>query len=306
MSSSSSSASSSAVAPSHPSSSSDSYTRYDSESTRGKHESRDDYEDEPRSQYKISNLITLFNKNQITLTTIFTYQKRVILLQISQKGFMYFLYIPSKYDMYVDRALGIATYELMDDDEQEDNVDTLFYNKLPIENLRRVKTSKNKSLQRFLPLVSESPVKLMFLEEYFLSYITRHNDIDSLLLSSPFNSRKGYFYVIELEFFYKHINKMSDELSKFERALNEAVYDKLTVEISAARKAIKKAYKVISSLQPKEEKEGFLAAINKLQKYSNVEKHREKAYEVMTDFRMKNLNKMFEIENVTYTMKEFK
>jgi hypothetical protein len=271
-------------------------------------ESSDDEssDDEPKSsKYKISNLITLFNKNSITLHNIFTYRKRVMFLLVSHEVIMYSIYIPSKYEMYIDRSLGIPTYELADDEEEEEDTDTLFYNRLPIENIRRTKVSKSKSLQRFLPLVTESPIKMMYIDEGFISYISRQNTIDSLLLLSPCKLT-GYYYITDLEFFFKNLPKLLDEFTRFERALNDAVYDRLTTELDVAKNAITKAQKMIVTLKPKEEKIGFATAIHKLNKYVQDEKSKEKAKDMLVKLRNKNLNKMFEIENITYVMKEFK
>lgn len=268
----------------------------------------DSEDDEPKtSKYKISNLITLFNKSNIELTAIFTYRKRVQMIQVIHETFTYFIYIPSKYEMYIDRSLGIATYDLSDDDENEgeEAQDTLFYSKLPIQNLRREKKSKCKNLTRFLPLVSESPIKILYIEEYFLCFINRHNEVDSMILLSPFKT-SGYFFLTDLEFFFKNLTKLVDEFSKFEKALTEAVYDKLTVEVDAAKAAVAKAQKTVSKLDPKGEKKEFVKRIVKLNDYYKDDKHREKAKGMLLKLRSKNLKKMFDIENLTYVMKEFK
>ena len=256
------------------------------------------------SKYKISNLISLFNKNNIALQAIFTYDRRVMLLLIVHGSFNYAIYIPSRYEMFIDRSLGIAVYEL-NDDEEEEQQDTLFYNRLPIENVRRVKASKAKALQRFLPLVEESPIKMLYIEEYFVTYITRSNEVDSLMIMSPFKG-SGYFYLTDLEFFFKNLAKLHDEFARFERALNEAVYDRLTTELDSAKVAIMKAQKMVTSIKPKETKQKFLGAVGKLNKYLTVDKHQEKARKWLLKLRNNNLNKMFEIEHVTYVMKEFK
>lgn len=261
-----------------------------------------------RSKYKLSNLIALFNKQNIDLINIFTNDKSVQFLMVVQNNLKYLLYIPSKYDMYVDRTLGIATYDLlMDDGEQEDgSEETLFYNRLPIESVRRAKNSKSKSLSRFLPLVTESPIKMMYIDEYFLSYISRHNDISSLIISSPFKEKPSYYYVTDLEFFFKNLQRLGDEFKKFERALSDAVYDRLTTEIDTARKAIVKAQQVLTKLNPQQTKKAFFNATDKLTKYLEIEQHRPKASKMMIDVRTSNLNKMFNLENITYVMKEFK
>jgi hypothetical protein len=266
------------------------------------------YSSTKRSKYKLSNLIALFNKQNIDLINIFTNDKSVQFLMVIQNNLKYLIYIPSKYDMYVDRTLGIATYDLlMDDGEQEDGTEeTLFYNRLPIESLRRAKSSKSKSLSRFLPLVTESPIKMMYIDEYFLSYISRHNDINSLIISSPFKEKPSYYYVTDLEFFFKNLQRLGDEFKKFERALSDAVYDRLTTEIDTARKAIVKAQKILTTLNPQQTKKAFLDATTKLTKYLEIEQHRNKASKMMVDVRSSNLNKMFNLENITYVMKEFK
>lgn len=270
------------------------------------HEESDE-DDEPKSsKYKISNLISLLDKYNIKLQTIFTYKKRVMMIQIYQDGFSYFVYVPSKYEMYIDRSLGIACYDMNDDDEEEqEEQETLFYSKLPIVTLRRAKKAKIKGLARFLPLVSESPIKIMYVTNYFVCYISRHNEVDSMIMLSPFTT-SGYFYITDLEFFFKTTSKMPEELTRFEQAFNEAVYNRLTVEIDQARQTLAKATKLVNDIQPKAEKKHFEKVIHKLKKYAIDDKHERKAMKMMVQARNSNLNKMFQIENVTYVMKEFK
>ena len=166
--------------------------------------------------------------------------------------------------------------------------------------------SKTKSLQRFLPLVSESPIKLLYIDEYFISYITRHNEVDSLISLSPYNKEKGYFYMIDLEFFYKNVSKLSNEFTKFEKALNKVVYDKLAVEVEGTKKSIDKAQKMLSTVQPIKEKDEFNQRVDELNKFYLVDKHKEKARTNLISIRGLNLNKIFDFENITYMMKEFK
>ena len=261
--------------------------------------------------YKISNLNAKFQEVGIDLQTIFTYEKRIIMLEVIAETFKFFIYIPSKYEMHIDNAfrlLGIATYELNDEpsDSSLDEPDTLFYSKLPIETLRRKKMSMTKSLHRFLPLVSESPVKLLYIDEYFISYITRHNDVDSLISLSPYNKEKGYFYIIDLEFFYKNVSKLSSEFSKFEKALNKVVYDKLAVEVEGTKKSIDKAQKMLVAVNPIKEQIEFSQRVDELNKFYLVDKHKEKARTNLIGLRSLNLNKIFDFENITYMMKEFK
>ena len=283
---------------------------YDEENERDERRddksSSDSEEETKSSRHKITNLIALFNKQNISLLTIFTFHKRVMFLMINHEGFQYLIYIPSKYEMYIDRSLGIATYELVEDDEEDaEEQDTLFYNRLPIESLRRKRASKVKSLQRFLPLVTESPIKMMYIDEYFVSYISRQNEVDSLLLISPFK-QAGYFYVTDLEFFYKNLNKLNDEFSRFEKALNDAVYDRLTTELDTAKIAVKKAEAMLSKLEPTQVKKQFFKQVDKINKYTSIDKYKNKAVTLLLSLRKKNLNKMFEVENITYVMKEFK
>ena len=212
--------------------------------------------------------------------------------------------MPSKYEMFMERPLGIATYELIEDD-QADEQETLFFNKLPIESMRRDKVSKSKSLNRFLPLVTESDIKLMHVAEYFLVYISRDNTVESYLLSNPIQEG-GYYYMMDLEYLFRNIAKITDELSKFEKAFNDAVYDRLSTEVQNTKVNLKKVVKRVTELQPLEDKNLFNQRVSKIQKYVKVDKHKDKANKMLTEVRHRNLNKMFETENITYVLKEFK
>jgi hypothetical protein len=259
---------------------------------------------QPASKYKFSNLIDFFNKFDIRLLSVFNIKKRIKLLLISVESFNVCVYMPSKYEMYMERPIGIATYELQEDDDEEEQ-DTLFYNRLPIESMKREKSSKVKSLMRFLPLVTESPIKTMYIGKYFLSYINRDNEIDSYLCNSPVTDT-GYYYMIDLTFLFSHIKNISGELLRFESAFNNAVYDRLTTEVEKTKANLTKAIKKVQNIQPQAEKKTFSQKLAKLYVYLKQDKHKEKANAFLIDVRQKNLNNMFDIENVTYVMKEFK
>ena len=282
------------------------YREIEKEGKKEEHEddADDDDDQQPASKYKLSNLIDFFNKFDIRLLSVFNVKKRIKLLLISVESFNVCVYMPTRYEMYMERPIGIATYELQEDDEEEEQ-DTLFYNRLPIESMKREKSSKVKSLMRFLPLVTESPIKTMYIGKYFLSYITKNNDIDSYLCSSPVTDT-GYYYIIDLQFLFSHIKNISGELLRFESAFNNAVYDRLTTEVEKTKTNLNKAIKKVQNIQPQGEKKTFNQKLAKLYAYLKQEKHKEKASAFLIDVRQKNLNNMFDIENVTYVMKEFK
>ena len=274
--------------------------------TKYAHYQEDEEEDdEPQtSVFKITNLISLFTKHDIKIQSIFVRRRRIKFLIVTVQNFTIGLHMPAKYEMYMERPLGIGTYELVEDDEEDDQ-DTLFYNKLPIESLRREKISKIKSLHRFLPLITESEIKIMNVSKYFIVYIDQQNTVQNFILSNPIGET-GYYYLMDLQFLFKNLNKVNDDLVKFEKAFNDAVYDRLSTEVQNTKVNLKKVAKRVYELKPLDEKKLFNEKLTKIMKYVKIDKHREKANKVLAEVRSKNLNAMFDMENVTYVLREFK
>ena len=63
--------------------------------------------------YKISNLNAKFQEVGIDLQTIFTYEKRIIMLEVIAETFKFFIYIPSKYEMHIDNAFRLLELRIM-------------------------------------------------------------------------------------------------------------------------------------------------------------------------------------------------
>ena len=99
---------------------------------------------------------------------------------------------------------------------------------------------------------------------------------------------------------------MNDELSKFEAAFNDAVYDRLEGEVENTKQNLVKVSKRVNALKPSDEKKSFGKKVDKLMKYVKIDKHTEKANKMLMEIRHKNLQNMFTMENVTYVLKEFK
>ncbi len=263
-----------------------------------------DEDDNKTSKYKLANLINFFAKHNIKLKSIFTEKRRIKFVLIQVSLFNLCVYMPSKYEMYMEKPIGIATYELQIDDE-DDDVDTLFYNRLPIEEMRRKKKSKSKSMQRFMPLMTDSNIKTMYLDEYFIVYIDRDNEIESYLMNNPCQSQ-GYYYLTDLQYLFKNINRMHEELSRFERVFNDAVYDRLSSEVEQTKQNLDKMVKKVQKINPLMEKKIYNTKQEKIAKYLKKDKYKDKAKALMMKIRQDNLNNMFNIENITYVMKEFK
>ena len=266
----------------------------------------EDEEEEPQSVFKLDNLVALLSKHNVTIHSLYTVKKRVKFLLLVIQNFYMGIYMSSKYTMYISKLTGFETFSLEDDEEDNDQ-DTMFYQRLPIEGVRREKHSKCRSLLRFSPLVSESPIKLMYLGRHFLGYITRDNKVESYVINNPVY-KTGFYYMTDLEYLFKNLKdgKIMDDLQRFEKAFCDASFDRLQVEITNSKENVMKIFKTVQSMKPAVEKKTFFEKVAKLNKYVKVDKHKEKANGMLAQIRQDNLDTIFTIENVTFALKELK
>ncbi len=190
-------------------------------------EYEDDREDEVE-EYEISNLLNYFKKNNIGVNGIFTSDGRTVFLfvQYLSSGLDLFIYIPSKYYIKTDNSVKNYLHVNLKTEEEEDIIPSIFVN---VKN-SSIKKTIDSSLNRFSPLFQDSIYKLLYINKEMMCYINRYNSVDSYTFSTPFN-RVGYYYMLDLENFYKEANNLEKNLSMHETLLYTKIYSTFDSEL---------------------------------------------------------------------------
>jgi hypothetical protein len=155
--------------------------------------------------FKVSSLLSHIRKQNIEVKALFSFENRVVFLVCSYKdvGLELFVYIPSKYNITAEKSIGLPLYELgFDEEDSTRNNESIFINQTVSTAVRKEKKEKIMSLHRFIPLLAEQSYKLLYLDDYYMVFIDRHNEISNFILSSP-PIMKGYYFLTDMEYFLK-------------------------------------------------------------------------------------------------------
>jgi hypothetical protein len=167
-------------------------------------------------EYEISNLLSYFKKNNISVHGIFTHEGRTVFMfiQYLTSGLDFFVYIPSKYFIKPDNSVKNYFHVNLKLDEEEKVVNSIFINN----HSNNIRGSVEGSLNRFVPLFQDSIYKLVYINKEMLTYINRYDTVDSFTFSSPFN-KVGYYFMTDLENFYKESNNLEKNVILYETLL---------------------------------------------------------------------------------------
>jgi hypothetical protein len=194
------------------------------------------YEEDEVEEYEISNLLNYFKKNNIGVHGIFTSDGRTVFLfiQYLSSGLDFFIYIPSKYYIKPDNSVKNYFHVNLKVEEEEENVtSSIFIN----HKTNTLKKSIEGSLNRFIPLFQDSIYKLVYINKEMLSYINRYDTVDSFTFSSPFN-REGYYFMTDLENFYKEANNLEKNVKMNETLLYTRIYNTFDNELPGLYKLL--------------------------------------------------------------------
>jgi hypothetical protein len=264
-------------------------------------------EEEERKVYNISNLLTFFKKNRIDPKMLIVYERRVIMILVSYEttSVELCIYIPSKYEVKADRTTGIPMYEVVEDDEP-DTQDSLFVNQIGFQNMKIQKQCYLKMLSRFIPLFDRSKIKLMYIASSFLTFITRNNDMDGYVFNVPC-STTGYYYIIDLENFYKMANDIHHEVKRCDDLLNSNVYTRcqniLDTELNMLEETIADI-KMTTAIDRKRKYDTRMKLLEEVGMKSPDKK--EVSKEICNEVRKDNFKQLFKIENLSYLLNDLK
>jgi hypothetical protein len=263
------------------------------------------YEDEVE-EYEIGNLLNYFKKNNIGVHGIFTADGRTVFLfiQYLSSGLDFFIYIPSKY--YIKPDNSVKNYfhvNLKTEEEEESAISSIFINNKS----NTIKKSVEGSLNRFVPLFQDSIYKLVYINKEMLSYINRYDTVDSFTFSSPFN-RVGYYFMTDLENFYKEANNLEKNVSMYETLLYTRIYNTFDNELPGLYKLLTEISVDAKKFSGKSENHKYSDRVKRINEVINKNKKEGKGVNdcinLLSNVRNSNLKGIFYMEKIINFLKE--
>ena len=269
--------------------------------------SHDDEERDEVEEYEISNLLSFFKKNNIGVNGIFTFEGRTIFLfiQYLSTGIDFFIYIPSKFFIKPDNSVKNYFHINMHQEEEEKDTISIFNNKSTPEMM----TISKESLERFVPLFEESIYKLVYINKEGLSYINRYDSVDTFTFTNPFN-KNGYYFMTDLENFYKESSNLEKNLLSQETLLFSKINNTFDSQLPYLYNILTEVSVDAKKYSGKNESDLYNNRIKKINAViSNNKKEGKSVSEcinVMSNLRSHNLKNIFYIEKITQFLKEIK
>ena len=273
------------------------------------------YDDEDKvsdevEEYEISNLLNFFKKNSIAVNGIFTFEGRTVFLFIQYllTGIDFFIYIPSKFVIKPDSSVKNYFHINMKVEEEEEDANTtvsIFKSKSTPE----MTTISKESLERFVPLFEDSVYKLVYINKEGLSYINRYDTVDKFSFTNPFN-KNGYFFMTDLENFYKESSNLEKNLLSQETLLFTKINNEFDSQLPYLYNILTEVSVDAKKYSGKNENDLYNGRIKKINGIiSNNKKEGKSTVEcinVMSNLRSHNLKNIFYMEKIIQFLKEIK
>jgi hypothetical protein len=272
--------------------------------------SYDDEDQVVEEEYEISNLLSFFKKNNIAVNGIFTFEGRTVFLfiQYLSTGIDFFIYIPSKFIIKPDSSVKNYFHINMKVDEEEEpsnNTISIFKSKSTPE----MTIISKESLERFVPLFEDSIYKLVYINKEGLSYINRYDSVDKFNFTNPFN-KNGYFFMTDLENFYKESSNLEKNLLSQETLLFTKINNTFDSQLPYLYNILTEVSVETKKYSGKNENDLYNARIKKINSIiSNNKKEGKNTTEcinVMSNLRSHNLKTIFYMEKIIQFLKEIK
>ncbi len=268
----------------------------------------DDEEDRvEEEEYEISNLLSFFKKNNIGVNGIFTFEGRTVFLFIQYllSGIDFFIYIPSKFVIKPDNSVkNYFHINMKVDEEESDKISIFKSNSTP-----DIIDISKENLQRFIPLFEESIYKLVYIGKEGMSYINRYDEVDKFTFTNPFN-KNGYFFMTDLENFYKESSNLEKNLLSQETLLFTKINNAFDLQLPSLYKILTDISVEAKKYSGKSENDLYNGRIKKIN--SIIEKNKKEGksntecINVMSNVRSHNLKSIFYMEKIIQFLKEIK
>jgi hypothetical protein len=261
--------------------------------------------EEEQEVFLISTFIDVLKNQRIEVRGLFAFDTRCVFVHCfyPHAGLEILIYIPSRYEIRTEKNLGIPIYSLIEDEEEEVPVgDTLFVSNSQV-NVQKMKTVRQKGLNRFVPIFAGSKYKIAYVDTYFVTFINRHNTLDGFSMSSPCPT-KGYFLTIDLQTFYTLGAQLVEDAAVQQEMISKGVFGKLEAEFQKSKASLVKAEKMVAATNPKDSLEKYKSRAAKLKTLLSDPVKQPKAAELMNKIRLEHFSSMFEMENLAFILSE--
>ena len=269
---------------------------------------RDDESEDDTEEFPITNLLKYFGSNNIQVRGIFSYEERVtiIFIYFMNTGISLFIYIPSKYYIKIDSSVKNYMHISMKNEDEPSVDKSLFINSKMKSNRKLFETS----FIRVKPLLEDSNYKLAHIDKEMVVYIDRHNEsINTFSFNTPFN-KSGFYFMIDLENFYKSASNIESEIQSMELLLNSKMYKTYESEIGDLKKVLVEMTGNVKEFSSSKEVTTFIERTKRvndvIQKNKSVGKSVTDCLEVAEKIRENNMFKLFYYEKIATFLNELK
>jgi hypothetical protein len=268
----------------------------------------DDESEDDTEEYPINNLIKYLSANKIGIHGIFSYEGRVVFIFVHyiQTGLDLFIYVPSKYYIKVDESVKNFLHISLRKEEEPSVDKSLFINSRYINNRKMIETS----FDRIRPLLEDSSCKISYIDKEIMVYIDRHNEgVDSFSFNTPFN-RKGFYFIVDLENFYKGGKGLEKEIHNLELLLNTKIYKVYDRELKDLSNTLSDLITSVKNFSGDKQSSTFSSRVKRVNDVivKNLQNGKTvtDCTQVMSKIREDNFNNIFYYENIIHFLNEIK
>jgi len=264
--------------------------------------SSDDYQNESNDEevFSLSNLISFFKKSNITPSTIFTFDNRTLFILVTyvRSAVDLLIYIPSKFTVKPDRnAVSLNQINMKLEEEEEE----AFH----ISQFEKSDRKKNEnSLKRMVGFLSDGAYKIAIVKKTYMSFVNRHNDVESYTFTNPYY-QYGMYFIIDLENFYNYVNRLDYDLLSFEQLFTNKMLSNIDIEVNHTMDMINKVHKDMKGFSSRNYSKKYSERIKKVNDLIS-KKGNSDVYQLMSAVRIDNLKRLVYYENIINFFKEIK
>lgn len=262
-------------------------------------------QEEDEEIFELANLLSFLNKSKIAINGIFTYDNRTLflLLMYLNTGVEFLLYIPSRYNIKADHNVSNYTHInlTVEDEEEENNNHVVTYEQ---ESRKRTENM----LSGFIKIIKEGIYKMAVIQKTYMSFINRHESVESYIFINPFTTT-GVYFVIDLETFYKMASSFDRDLLHFEQLFTNKILSNVDVQINNVLPTFTKMYNDLKDFSSRVMSTNYSTRIDRLSnlmmKYKGQSRITD-VYQLMNQARTDNLKKLIYFEELINFLKDIK
>ena len=256
--------------------------------------------------FELSNLLSFFQKSKISVNGIFTYDNRTLflLLMYLNTGVEFLLYIPTRFNIKADHNVSNYTHVNLSVEEEGEETSNNHIASYEQESRKRTENM----LGGFVKITSDGVYKLGVIQKTYMTFINRHNSIESYIFINPFTST-GVFFIIDLETFYKMASSFDRDLLHFEQLFTNKILSNVDVQINSVFPTFTKMYNDLKNFSSRTMSSDYSKRVDRLSnlmlKFRGQSRITD-VYRLMSQSRIDNLKKLIYFEELINFLKDIK